>query len=263
LAKSLGCEYVEIPADFVKNKTEMEKTYLKLGDFLSEEAITRLYEKSHNVPRELKYILHTEPSLIRRDGYGMSYQAPLRWYDKEWREEFISMVISISKFFSLPATVVEIHPGDRRNSSEDIGLSISLLLDKYKEEFKVEPLVLLENRTGQFISDGKEIDGFWKILCEKYGHLRSKAGIVLDIQQLYTVTKKRFVTELEIIPLEAIKGFHIHYKHGVPDLSNEIPWKHVFDRMPTLEKEVLINPEVLRKNNVEDAIRFCKEMLLR
>jgi len=112
LAKELGCDYIEVPADFIKNKTEMEKTNLSLGDFLTIEAVGRLYRKSYDVPQELKYVRHTEPSLTRHDSYGMSHQAQLKWYDNGWIEKFVSMVISISKFFGLPAAVIEIHPGE-------------------------------------------------------------------------------------------------------------------------------------------------------
>ena len=144
LAKKLGCKYIEVPADFIKNKTEMERTGLNLGDFLEEEAIVVLYKKDYYIPQKLKYILHTEPSLVRRDGYGLSYQAPLEWYDKKWRRKFVSLVISISNFFGISAAAIEIHPGDRRNSFRDIVASIGFLLDKYHQKFKVEPLVLVE-----------------------------------------------------------------------------------------------------------------------
>lgn len=86
-------------------------------------------------------------------------------------------------------------------------------------------------------------------------------GIVLDVQQLYTVTKKNFLREFEMIPIEALKGFHIHSKHRVPDLSNEIPWEFVFDRIPNMDGNIIINPEIHHKNKVKDAIKFCEERL--
>lgn len=261
LAKKLGCKYIEVPADFIKNKTEMERTGLNLGDFLTEEAIVILYKKDYDVCEKLKYVLHTEPSLIRHDGYGMSYQAPLKWYDKEWRSKFVNLVISISKLFGIPAAAIEIHPGDKRNSFRDIVTSIGFLLDEYHKKFEVEPLILIENRTGQLISSGKEISYFWKFLSEKHPHLKSKVGTVLDVQQLYTVTKKNFMKELEIIPLEAVRGFHIHYKHRVPNPSNEIPWKQIFGRIALVKNDILINPEIHHKNKVKDAIKFCEGML--
>jgi len=143
LAENLGCTYIGVPADFIKNKTEIEKTDLDLGCFLNEPAITVLYKKDYKIPQELKYILHTEPSITRNNGYGISYQAPLKWYNREWLEKFVCMVISISKFLGIPVTVIEIHPGNKRNSFEDIIMSITFLLDRYDEKFKIEPLILL------------------------------------------------------------------------------------------------------------------------
>jgi len=261
LAVSLGCDYVEIPADFVKNRSEMEKTGLKLGDFLTDQAIAKLYDRDYDVPKELKYILHTEPSLARRDGYGLSYQAPLKWYEKGWVTQIAEMVISISKFLGMPSTIIEIHSGDRRNSFEDIAVSIQLLLERYAKEFDFEPLILLENRTGQVVSSGREIQGFWAFLIEEHPQLERKVGIVLDVQQLYTVTKKKFLAELNMIPSEALKGFHIHHRHTVPDLSNEIPWRQVFGRIAALEHQIIINPEILHKSKVKDALEFCEKML--
>ncbi len=171
------------------------------------------------------------------------------------------MIISISEFFEIPPFVIEIHPGDKRNSFDNIAESITYLLGMYRSKFNVEPLVLLENRTGQFISNGKEFRDFWAFVSENYSQLKENIGIVLDIQQLFTVTKKNFLEELEIIPLEAVKGLHVHYKHQVPDLSNEIPWKNVFARISNIEHQLIINPEILHKNKVRDAIRFCEDLL--
>lgn len=260
LAKKLGCSYVEVPADFVKNKTEVEKTGLDLCSPLTRDAISTIYSRNAPVPEDAKYILHTEPSLRRRDGYGLSNQAPLKWYDDGWRDRFIEMVIEVSRFFGVPASAVEIHPGDKRNSFSDVSKSISLLLDRYEEVFGERPLILLENRTGQFVSDGSDIAGFWKHLSSDYSRLLGEAGVVLDIQQLHTVTRGRFLDELEIVPYEALKGFHIHSKHMVPDLSDEIPWSEVFDRINGIGHEVLINPEILHKKRVKDALKFCESL---
>lgn len=261
LAKELDCSYIEVPADFIKNKTEMEKTGLSLGDFLDDEAISILYNRGESTPEGVKYILHTEPSLARNDGYGLTHQAALKWYSREWTEQLVNMIMSISKFLTIPPKAIEIHPGDRRNSFEDISSSIKLLLEVYKREFNIVPLILMENRTGQFISTGETIQSFWEHFSREYPSLKNKAGIVLDVQQLFTVTKKNFLRELDLIPLEAIKGFHIHYKHGVPSNSDEIPWKEVFDRIAELKKDILINPEIHHKNKVMNAIKFCEEML--
>lgn len=84
---------------------------------------------------------------------------------------------------------------------------------------------------------------------------------MLDIQQLSTVTRRKFLSELELIPIDVLKGFHIHYRDRVPDISNEIPWIHVFNLIAEIEEEVLNNPEIHYKNRVGDTIRFCERML--
>jgi predicted methyltransferase len=38
--------------------------------------------------------------------------------------------------------------------------------------------------------------------------LKSTAGIVLDIQQLFARTRSHFLDELHVIPVESVKGFH-------------------------------------------------------
>lgn len=261
LAKELNCSYIEIPADFIKNKTEMEKTNLDLCDFLDNESIPILYTKDKTIPEDIKYILHSEPSLSRRDGYGLSNQAALKWYNQEWTEKFTKMLVSISKFLGIPPKAIEIHPGDRRNSFGDVSDSIKLLLDIYRRELNVEPLILMENRTGQVISSGEEIQSFWEHLSTENPNLKNKVGIVLDVQQLFTSTKKNFLRELDLIPSEALKGFHIHYKHRVPSSSDEIPWNEVFERIKDPKNDILINPEIHHKNKVSVAIEFCEEML--
>jgi len=44
-------------------------------------------------------------------------------------------------FLGMPAAGVEIHPGDSRNSFEDLAMSIRYLLTEYGKAFGVEPLV--------------------------------------------------------------------------------------------------------------------------
>jgi len=261
LAKELKCDYIEIPADFIKNKTEIERTGKRLGKFLTMEDIAKLYKKNSNLSPEIKYILHTEPSLPRNDGYGISHQAPLEWHNDEWVTRLTDMIISLSQFFGLPARAIEIHPGDKRNSFQNIITSIEFLLSQYKSKMESEPLILLENRTGQFISTGKEIKLFWDYLTREYPHMEDKMGVVLDVQQLYTSTKKHFLEELKEIPLESIKGFHIHSKHRMPKLSDEIPWRKVFEVISSINHDFIINPEIHHKNKIKETIQFCENML--
>jgi len=66
-----------MPADFIKNKTEIELTGRELGATLTKEAVVALYEPG-SPSKDLAYILHTEPSLPRTDGYGLTPQAVSR-----------------------------------------------------------------------------------------------------------------------------------------------------------------------------------------
>ena len=260
-AITLGCDYIEIPADLIKNRTEIKKTALNLGGFLTKQAIDALYVKDRDIPTDLKYILHTEPSLTRNDGCGISHQAQLKWYDENWVEDFTEMIILVSQFFGVPAAAIEIHPGNRRNSFKGLVKSIIFILEKYSEQLKTEPIILIENRTGQFISKGSDILDFWSFLSTNYPGLNEKVGFILDVQQLYTVTKGNFIEELELIPSESLKGFHVHHKHKAPGLSDEIPWAQFFSKMACIDKSMIINPEIHHKNKVNDAIKFCEEML--
>jgi hypothetical protein len=261
LAKDLGCDYVEVPADLTKNRSEMDKTGLALGQFLGDEDIPKLYKSDSDLPEELNYILHTEPSLVRHDGFGLAFQAPLLWNDENWRKRFAKMAVSISEFLNVPASVIEIHPGDKRNSFDDLLAGARSLLNLYAKEIHAEPLIMLENRTGQIVSTGDDIQRFWGLLVETNPEIRDKVGIVLDIQQLFTVTKKDFLKALDVIPPEAIRELHIHRNHNVPRKGDAIPWEGVFERMKLIKNDIIINPEVLRKNWIEPTIRFCQGFL--
>jgi hypothetical protein len=264
LADAAGCSYVEIPADLIKNKTEITATGQNLCSFLSKESIAKLYNPTKNSPALIPYILHTEPSLGRTDGFGITAQAPLKWYDERWVADFIRMIIGISDFFGKPATKIEIHPGDRRNSFVDIVRSVRTIQKEYGDTFGETPEILLENRTGQFIADGTAISQFWDYILEKDHDLTDRFGIVLDIQQLSTVTRQNFVMEFNKIPLDCLKGFHIHQaSHQPPKLGDGIPWDIVFARIAGLPQDVIINPEILHKNQVARVIMFCEEMLVK
>lgn len=262
LGEAIGCEYVEVPADLIKNQTEEKLTSLNIGDFVTEREISLLYKKDDKIPAELKYVLHSEPSLNRKNVFGLTIQPPLKWYDDAWRTKFIHMIILISKYLNYPASAIEIHPGDKRNSYENVAESIERLLLEYKKEFNIEPLILLENRTEQFISTGTDIKNYWDFLSDHYPHLINKSGIVLDVQQLYTKTKGRFLKQYDVIPIESLKAFHIHYLHRTPRIGYKIPWRFVFGKIKLINKKILINPEIHQKTRVKKTIMFCERMLI-
>lgn len=261
LAKKAGCSYIEVPADFIKNKTEILRTGLKIGSFLTRDAIELLYKKDKPL-EEIRYILHTEPSLTRVVD-GTIFQPLLKWYSKEWVKKFVEMLLLIAKFFNKSPDIIEIHPGHKENSYKDIISSAEFILNEFENEFEERPYILIENRTGQIISNGREISLFWELFIKEKPELKKEVGIVLDVQQLYTSTKNKFLRELNVIPHDCLKGFHIHYKHKAPTRNDKIPWNNVFKKITEIETKtnIIINPEVHHKHDVRKTIDFIKDGL--
>ena len=261
LAEPAGCAFVEVPADLIKNKTETAATGQDLCTFLSRKSIETLYKKSGFPAGKIHYILHTEPSLGRTDGYGVKAQAAIKWYDREWTEHFIRMVIDISDFLGMPAAKIEIHPGDKRNSYSDIVAVVRKLQERYSDTFGMVPEIILENRTDQFIASGADIARFRDFLMKDDPWLLEKFGIVLDIQQLSTKTKQNFLSSFHQIPDDCLKGFHIHRLHRLPASGDGIPWEDVFRKIAGIHHDIIINPEIHHNNKVAGVIGFCNEML--
>jgi hypothetical protein len=248
-----------MPADFIKNKTEIELTGLDLGCTLTKEAVVALYEPG-SPSRNLAYILHTEPSIPRTDGYGLNPQAVLQWYTPEWVSRLTERLLYIAHYLSLPPALIEIHPGDARNSIDDIINAVHFIQQIFHSEFATRPLILLENRTQQFLSTGHELARFATRIAQE-DDLKSTAGIVLDIQQLFTRTKDNFLDELHAIPIGSVKSLHIHSNHRTPSESDPIPWRDVFSWIKDIPDGVIINPEVHHRKQVHETIQFCEVML--
>ena len=259
LAVPTGCNCIEVPADFIKGVNEEKKTGVSVCSFLSPEAIGTLYVKDVDLPDELTYCLHTEPSLPRDDQYGLVHQAALMWHNKEWVKQFVAMTLDLGRFFGKPPRYIEIHPGDQRNTFQDLLSAINLLIDEHKAALGQKPIILVENRTNQFISKGKDIAAFWQFIVDYEADLRGQVGAALDVSQFYTVTRAAFLAQFERIPLDAIKGLHVHFKHDAPSLSDVVPWTQVFNRLKQLNGELLVNPEVSHKKNIAPTIDFCKK----
>ena len=261
LAQETGCEYFEIAGTLIKNKTEERLTSLNIGDFLSQKEISLLYNQDNEIPQGLKYILHTEPSLSKPNRYGRKITSPINWHDRKWSYRYLEMIFSIADYLNHPPTVVEIHPGYRDNSFKDVASFTEMILGSFRDKYGKAPLVLLENRTEQFISSGNEIKEYWEYIVDNHPRIIKNTGIVLDIQQLYTKTRGNFLEELVAIPEGCLKAFHIHTRHRWPKLSDEIPWRFVFGRIKTLSGKILINPEIHQKGRVSQVIKFCNELL--
>jgi hypothetical protein len=260
IAEAHGCSFVEVPADFIKNKTEVQITKKELGSILSIQDIQGLYE-SGTPSENIKYILHTEPQLSRHNGKGVSCTPQLQWNDRKWVQDFSNMVVAVSERFVVPPAGIEIHPGGRQNTYSDLIRSIITIRGAFKENFNAVPFIVIENRTGQFISNGEQIREFWQALLSENHGLRKDVGIVLDIQQLYTVTKDDFLKHLNYVPTESVKGFHIHCRHRTPSLENKIPWEQVFNWLRKIEHKIFLNPEVHHHFQAKDTLSFCNEMI--
>jgi hypothetical protein len=253
LAVAVGCSFIEIPADLIKNQSEMSTTGQDFCSFLSKDSIENLYTPTRNKSGTIPYILHTDPALNK--------PVRLRWNDSAWTEKFVQMIVEISDFLGSPPAKVEVHPGDRQNSFADIVRGVKAIQSGYRDLFGCIPEVLLENRTGQFISKGSAIAGLWDHVILHNPELVDSFGIVLDIQQLSTVTRENFLPSFHQIPSGCLKGFHIHRLHRPPRIDDGIPWPDVFTRIAGLGHEVIINPEIHHNNQVAGVIGFCEEMI--
>jgi hypothetical protein len=154
MAECLGCDLIEIPADFVKNKTEVRLTGLDIGSFLNREAMSVLY-RTDPVPPSCEVVFHTEPELNLPD--------QLRWYDAAWVKTFVSMQATLADYLGITPTAIEIHPGCKPNTISDVVVGARAILDEFASRFGKVPLVLLENRTGQIVSDGRHLLNFGEL----------------------------------------------------------------------------------------------------
>ncbi len=260
-AKKLGFDLIEIPADFIKNKTEIKITGLNIGDFLTKEAISRLYNKANVDTNALnyKYILHTDPQLRRKIDSRSVQPKPLQWYNKTWLEKFIEMLNNIIEYFEAPPYAIEIHPGTKPNKIEDVANAMCILSNEFSNTF-----ILLENRTKQIISNAKQINTLWNLLTEISNP--KKFGVILDVQQLFTTCRnlESFIKNFQNLNIEALKGVHIHSNHKCPNLTDRIPWQKVFEFLSKVIKKkqlFLINPEVHHKNHILETKKFIEKMI--
>ncbi|HQD25082.1 hypothetical protein [Methanoculleus sp. DTU007] len=261
LAEPLGCTYIEIPADFIKNKTEVERTGQEIGSMLTRSSIEHLYEQDQNLPATLAYIMHTEPAIPRRDQHGRQVKAELRWWDPEWVAALGDMLLEIEDYLGVPPDIIEIHPGGRKNTPADIVSAMHTLVAAHWNAFGIEPLVLVENHKDQGISTAKQVQTLWTRLKEHRPEIAGLAGIALDPWYLHAVEGDEFIRSLTQIPQEALRAFHIHNDLMPPSRADPIPWSEVFSMIGDLPTRPCIKPVVYQKDRVAEAISFCNEML--
>lgn len=261
LAEPFGCTYIEVPADFIKNGTEVERTGQEIGSMLNRSSILHLYEQDTDLPGSLDYVMHTEPAVPRRDQHHRQVKAALRWRDPDWVIAFGDMLLEIEDLLGIPPGIIEIHPGDRRNAHTDIVAAMHTLIAAHWNAFGAEPLVLLENNKDQSISTGSQIRAFWTTLKNVHPEIAGLAGIALDPWNLYAAEGEDFPEALRQVPREALRAFHIHNNLAPPSMTDPIPWRQVFSVIGGLPDTPCIKPAVYRKNMASGAIAFCEEML--
>lgn len=265
-------QLIEIPADFIKNKTEIKKTGRKICSFIDHEFVKRLYKPGF-LDKNIKYVLHTDPALERRiyDNQRVlkcKCTPQLKWYNTDWIKKFTEQLCNIIDFFEITPYAIEIHPGNYENGKNNIhtfSKAIEILHKSFENKYQEEILIFIENRTGQHIKDGNDIKEFWNNFMKEYPDLTSKTGIILDIQQFYTVNRSNFITEFSKIPKESLFGVHIHKgRHQVPEPDDLIPWKYVSQEISNLgnfTRPLHVLPEVHHSKNVEATYEFCKNYL--
>lgn len=178
---------------------------------------------------------------------------------------------SIIDFLDQTPYAIEIHPGkydNGKNNFKTLSKAVKKLHDLYYNKYNKDILIFIENRTDQYIQDGSDIEDFWKLFSQLYPELVHKTGIVLDIQQLYTSTKKfkkDFKKEFSRIPKNSLIGAHIHERHKTPKckyIPREI-WDYVAieNQWSNQNRPFHILLEVHPHNHVIDTYQFCKKYL--
>jgi hypothetical protein len=260
-AKKYSFDFVEVPANFVK-KTETEFLGLSKCEFLTKEAINKLYSKDDKLPRDIKYIFYIEPALVSK--------CHLIWYGEPWVKRFIAMNIDIARHMGLPPTMIEIHPGKKPNTNQYIAESAIKLFNNFKDEFKVKPTILIENRTGHVISNGIQMKEFWDYLLKDYPLYQKYIGFVVDFRTMYTQVSRdysnnvnsHFIDNIELIPDESIKGCHIHNSHTkAPTIRDDVPWLSVFNKIINVNNDLILNPEVFSPGLAVKTKKFCIDMI--
>lgn len=261
LAEPLGCASIEVPGDFIKNRTEVERTGQDIGSMLTRSSIEKLYQQDVDLPDSLSYLLHTEPTIPRKGQHGRQVKAEVRWRDPAWVTAFGDMLLEIGDFLGVPPDIIEIYPGDRKNTHADIATAMQALVAAHDNAFGVEPRVVLVNHNDQSISTGNQVEAFWATLTRLYPELAELAGVALDPWHLHAATRGEFTRSLLQIPPDALKVFHIHNNLRPPSLTDDLPWSEVFSLIRGLQKRVCIKPAVYQKIRVAETIAFCERML--
>lgn len=261
-ARNARCDIVEVPADLIKNKTEVERTGQDVGAFLTQSSIELLYQRDRPVPADLKYSLHTDPSIPRNDRHGRRIVPPLRWHDPAWVSAYADMLLGLSDYLGTSPHAVEIYSGDRKNTVADIVRAIAVLSGAYLDALGSSPIFLLVNRAEQAVFSETQLRSFWLHLTDHCPDIETFAGVALDIRQFRIAKGDESTAAFARIFPESLKGFHM--PAGPREPGNESTfWDSVSATMLSLRHEFFVKPDVIQQSRVEDGVRFAAGMLRR
>ena len=80
----------------------------------------------------------------------------LRWQERDWVQQFVAMQLELAEHVGVAPVAIEIHPGSPPNEIDQILAGARALMDAFADRSGQAPLILLENRTGQVVSDGRD-----------------------------------------------------------------------------------------------------------
>ncbi len=252
-AKKFGIDRIEIPFDLVR--LENEEYFLlnkKIGDIPEQGDFKTLYGKEGN--GHFAYILHTDPELKPRHY--------LRWNKKKWRKRYLASIIDFAEFSGRVPFAVEFHPSRKTRSEnhfEDFIVdALTMLVDCFECEC---PYVYVENRTNLYISTIENIIQLYEEISDRTSDReRKRFGFSVDVMQLYSQMGKSVIKELPKIPADAIKNWHIHYRHQPPTYSDPIDWRQVANYIVE-SQPTLVLPEVFTDQGVRATIEFIESLL--
>lgn len=272
-ATKAGCQYIEVPCNCIKNSREEIATGIAPCQMLTPDAINTLYTHGNNLPGALEYILHTEPSFPVTDAKGTTIPAAdLQWHNPEWVKKFGTMIIGISERLGKPATIIEIHPGSNKSvTMKDIAIAMKSLGEMYGDHFNnSSPQIVLENRNCATaahcvtIETGHQVLELWTAMKKTVPEICDNCGIVLDFSVLFNVARRKkesYEEYLNAVPVEGIKGIHIHKLHHAPSMEDDVPWEMAFEKARSIPHDIFVNPEIHQKNMIPSTIDFCQERL--
>jgi len=252
-ARKFNIARIEVPFDLIRLENEEYHILQKqVGSIPTSKDFEILY--GQNVVSEFDYILHTDPELKPRHY--------LKWNSEDWRYQYLNSIIGLSKFLGKIPYGIEIHPSRKSRSKKYFEDFIVEAIAKLHDTFGNKcPLLFVENRTSLYISSIEEINRFFEHISNRISSKESQIfGFSIDVMQLYSQMGSSFLSELSTIPSDAIKNWHIHYRHQPPASTDPIDWQAVAAVITDTQPSIIL-PEVFTDRGVESTIQFVEQLM--